>query len=73
MAAALGAGGVVVGGDGAAEGHVQVGVHVDAAGHDEQACRIDDVCGHAASMSAADLADLLAFDQHIGLLLSHRR
>ena len=37
---------------GAAEGHVEVGVHVDAAGQDEHAGGVDDRVAESAGMSA---------------------
>ena len=63
----LRAGGVVVGGGGAAEGHVKMGVDVDAAGEDEEVCRVDegvvgwvDVGGYG--------GDLFAFDEDVGVV-----
>ena len=66
-----GAGAVVVGRDGSAEGHIEMGVHVDAAGHDQQALGIDD--GVAGGINAgADLGDGFAVEQHVGFLLALR-
>ena len=54
---------VIVGGTGAHERHVEVGVRIDAAGHDETALGVD----HLVAVEAgADRFDRLALNQHIG-------
>jgi len=62
-----GAGLKIVGGVGAAEGHVQMGVCVDATGQQQEAGCIDDcVCGGGWN-SPANLLDDRTVDQQIGL------
>ena len=63
----LRAGGVVICRRCAAEGHVEVCVHVDSARHDEEIRRVDNlVIGFRDARG--DLRDLLAFDEDVGAL-----
>ncbi len=64
-----GAGAVIVSGDGAAEGHVEMGVHVDAAGHNEQTRGIDDGVAVGGDVGG-DLLDGLAVKEDVGFVLS---
>ena len=61
-----GAGLKIVGAGGAAEGHVEVGVHVDAAGDDEHANSVDDAGGVLDGEASGDGGDLFAVDAEIG-------
>src|ERR1035441_6024794 len=56
----------IVGGGGAAEGHVEVGVGVNAAGQDVHAGGVDDGGGGVLGNAGADFLDAFAFDQDIG-------
>ena len=58
-----GAGAVIVGRHRAAEGHIQMSVHVDAAGHHQQACGVDHRVSRGGKVGA-DLQDGLAFEEH---------
>ena len=66
-----GAGLEVVGRGGAAERHVHVGVHVDAAGQDELALGVDDAVGRH-RQRRADGRDLFAVDEHVADVLISR-
>ena len=66
-----GAGAVIVGRYGAAEGHIQMGVHVDAAGHHQQAGGIDHGVAGGGNVGA-DLLDRLAVAEDVGLALAVR-
>ncbi len=61
----LGAALVIVGGIRAHEGHVEMGVRVDAARHDEAILGVERA---VALQPLADRLDGLAFDQHVGLV-----
>ena len=61
----LGAALVIVGGIRAHEGHVEMGVRVDAARHDEAVLGVERA---VAFQAFADRLDGLAFDQHVGLV-----
>ena len=56
----------VVGRVGAAEGHVEMRMRVDAAGEHQQAGGIDDFVGSARRNARADFLDDRAIDQEIG-------
>ncbi len=64
-----GAGAVIVGGYGAAEGHVEMGVHVDAAGHNEETGGIDHGVAGSGNVGG-DLPDRLSVTEDVGLVLS---
>src|SRR2546426_2822446 len=61
-----GAGLEIVGAGGAAEGHVEVGVDVDAAGNDEHAGGVEDARGVFGGKPGGDGRDFVAVDAHIG-------
>ena len=61
----LGAAFVIVGRIGPHEGHVEMGVRIDAAGHDEAALGVERA---VAPQALADRLDGLALDQHVGLV-----
>ena len=64
-----GAGAVIVGGDCAAEGHIKMGVHIDAAGHNQETGGVD--YGVAARRNVGgDLPDRLSVTQDVGWVLS---
>ena len=67
-----GAGLEVVGRGRAAERHVHVGVHVDAAGQDVLALGVDDAIGRH-RQGRADGRDLVAFDEDVADILISRR
>ena len=52
---------------GAAEGHVEMRVRVDAAGKKQQAGCIDDLVGRAGWDAGADLLDGRAVDEQVGV------
>ena len=58
-----GAGAVIVGRNGAAEGHIEMGVNIDAAGHHQQTGGIDHACGPSAGMLGATCGNRLAVDR----------
>ena len=55
----------VVGGHGAAEGHIHVCVRIDKTGHYEPVARVDGL-GAAGVQVCSDGDDLLVLDEHIG-------
>ena len=64
-----GAGAVIVGGYGAAEGHIEMGVHVDPAGHNEETRGVNDRVPGSGNIGG-DLADRLSVTEDVGLVLS---
>ena len=63
------AGEKVVRRDRAAKGQFEMGVDIDAAGQHQHAAGVDHVCAVGGQIMP-DLGDLLALDQHVGLLRS---
>ena len=61
-----GAGLEVVGAGGAAEGHVEVSVHVDAAGNDEKASGVNHLAGVLDGELRGDGGNLVAVDADVG-------
>ena len=56
----------IVGAGGAAEGHVEMGVAIDAAGEDVHAGGVDDFGRRSFRDAGADFLDDFAFDQDVG-------
>jgi len=56
----------IVGAGGATEGHVEVGVDVDAAGNDEHAGGVEDARGVFGGKLGGEGGDFVAVDAHVG-------
>ena len=63
----------IVARSGAAEGHVEMRVHVDAAGQQQHAGGVEHLSPAARGNARADFLDAFAFDQNVGRERSLRR